>query len=88
VDGRVARKNGTELPLTALEFDLLAAFLQRPGTVLTRHQLLERCWDGHYGDVRVVDVHVANLRKKIEDDPAQPRLLRTVRGAGYKLIAS
>jgi two-component system response regulator ResD len=91
LDTRVATKGGRELELTALEFDLLATLLERPGVVWTRDQLLDRCWDSgttgrYYGESRVVDVHVANLRKKIEHDPGQPELLRTVRGVGYKLV--
>lgn len=71
--------------LTAIEFDLLRALSEHPGWVYSREQLLERVWGyDHLGDSRVVDVHVANLRKKIGDDPSQPRFIRTVRGVGYK----
>ena len=84
LDARVAAKHGRQLELTALEFDLLATFLARPGMVFTREQLLERCWGTRYGEARVVDVHIANLRKKIEDHPAPPQHLLTVRGVGYK----
>ena len=89
LDARVATKHGREVALTALEFDLLATFMQRPGVVLSREQLLDRCWDAqrHYGGLRVVDVHVANLRKKVEDEPGDPALLQTVRGVGYKLVS-
>ena len=92
LDTHVATKNGHELDLTALEFDLLATLLERPGVVWTRDQLLDRCWDSgtngrYHGESRVVDVHVANLRRKIEDDPGRPELLRTIRGVGYKLVA-
>ena len=86
LDARVAAEHGRQLELTALEFDLLATFMARPGVVFTREQLLERCWDSHYGEARVIDVHIANLRKKIEDDPARPQHLLTVRGVGYKLV--
>lgn len=86
-DARAVYKEGQELAVTALEFDLLAVLAERSGRVWSRRQLLERCWaDQYYGDERVVDVHVANLRKKIEDDPGDPKLLKTARGAGYKLV--
>ena len=92
-EARVASKNGVELGLTALEFDLLATFMARPGRVWTREELLDRCWregrlDQHPGDARLVDVHIANLRKKLEDEPGSPRLLQTIRGVGYKLAAN
>lgn len=77
---------GRELSLTAREFDLLKHIAARPGMVFTREQLLEQVWGySYYGDPRVVDVHVAKLRKKVEKDPARPRLIKTVRGVGYKL---
>lgn len=82
---REVRSGGAEVTLTALEFDLLAALASRPGMVFTRGQLLDRVWgETYFGDEHVVDVHVANLRKKIEDDPANPRHVRTVRGVGYR----
>ncbi|HEX2729681.1 MAG TPA: response regulator transcription factor [Rubrobacteraceae bacterium] len=82
---REVRLRGEEVSLTALEFDLLSALASRPGMVFTRRQLLERVWgETYFGDDHVVDVHVANLRKKVEDDPASPRYVRTVRGVGYR----
>jgi two-component system response regulator MtrA len=84
----VVRKGGEELPLTATEFRLLLELARRPGQVFTRDLLLDRVWNYPYlGDSRLVDVAVQRLRSKIEDDPANPRLIRTVRGAGYKLAA-
>lgn len=77
--------DGVVVDLTAIEFDLLRALVEHPGWVYSREQLLERVWGYDYlGDSRVVDVHVANLRKKIGDDPTSPRFVRTVRGVGYK----
>lgn len=77
--------DGVVVDLTAIEFDLLRALVEHPGWVYSREQLLERVWGYDYlGDSRVVDVHVANLRKKIGDDPTNPRFVRTVRGVGYK----
>ena len=82
---REVRRRGAEVSLTALEFDLLSALASRPGLVFTRRQLLERVWDeSYFGSEHVVDVHVANLRKKIEKDLANPRYVQTVRGVGYR----
>jgi two-component system alkaline phosphatase synthesis response regulator PhoP len=77
-------RSGEPVPLTAREFQLLATLAAHPGHVFTRAQLLERVWGDDYYDDHVVDVHVANLRKKIEDDPANPRYVETVRGVGYR----
>ncbi|MGW0506150.1 response regulator [Micromonospora sp. NPDC003241] len=84
----VARRDGVDLPLTITEFRLLLELARRPGQVFTRELLLDRVWDHRYlGDSRLVDVAVQRLRAKIEPDPAHPRLIRTVRGAGYKFTA-
>jgi two-component system, OmpR family, response regulator MtrA len=81
-----AHKSGRELDLTATEFRLLLELARRPGQVFTRDLLLERVWNYPYhGDSRVVDMAVQRLRAKVEDDPAHPALIRTVRGVGYKL---
>jgi two-component system response regulator MtrA len=75
-----------EIPLTATEFRLLSELAGRPGQVLTREMLLQRVWNYDYlGDSRLVDVAVQRLRSKIEEDPGNPRLIRTVRGVGYRL---
>ena len=81
---REVTRNGQPLTLTAREFDLLAALAAHPQRVFTRAQLLEKVWGAEYFDDHVVDVHVANLRRKIEDDPAHPRYVETVRGVGYR----
>jgi two-component system response regulator MtrA len=81
-----ARKGGSELSLTATEFRLLAELARRPGQVFTREVLLRAVWDYDYlGDSRLVDVAVQRLRAKVEDDPAHPALITTVRGVGYRL---
>jgi two-component system, OmpR family, alkaline phosphatase synthesis response regulator PhoP len=72
------------IELTAREFVLLLALARHPGRVFTRPQLLERVWGDAYYDEHVVDVHIANLRKKLEADPAHPHYLETVRGVGYR----
>ena len=80
-----ARRGGEELPLTATEFKLLLELARRPGQVFTRELLLERVWNYEYlGDSRLVDVAVQRLRGKIEDDPKEPRMIKTVRGVGYR----
>lgn len=77
---------GVELDLTAREFEILAALARDPGIVFTREQLLENVWGyDFFGDPRVVDVHMAKLRKKLEPDAAHPRFIQTIRGVGYKL---
>ena len=81
-----ATVDGRTLDLTAREFEILSHLAKRPGMVFTREKLLEQVWGyDFYGDPRVVDVHVAKLRKKIEEDPAHPEYIQTVRGVGYKL---
>ena len=84
--GFTARKDGKDLSLTATEFRLLLEMARRPGQVFTRELLLQRVWNYDYlGDSRLVDVAVQRLRSKLEDDPAHPRMIKTVRGVGYRL---
>lgn len=77
---------GAPVPLTVIEFDLLATLMREPGVVHTRQQLLDRVWGMDYvGDEHVVDVHLANLRRKLGDDASRPSYVETVRGVGYRL---
>jgi DNA-binding response OmpR family regulator len=77
--------NGRFVDLTAKEFDLLAYFLANPGAVLSRDVLLDRVWGVEYpGGTRTVDVHVAQLRRKL----GRPELIRTLRGSGYKAVST
>ena len=86
VDRHTVRVHGTLVTLPLKEFELLEILLTNAGRVLTRTQLIDRVWGSDYvGDTKTLDVHVKRLRAKIEDDPAAPRLLTTVRGLGYKL---
>ena len=79
---RRVRVGGEEIALTPKEFDLLACLAEEPGTVVTRHELLEDVWDPHwYGPTRTLDVHVASVRKKLGD----PGWVETVRGVGFRL---
>jgi two-component system response regulator MtrA len=83
-----ARRGERELDLTATEFKLLLELARRPGQVFTRELLLDRVWNYDYlGDSRLVDVAVQRLRSKVEDDPKQPQLIKTVRGVGYRFDA-
>ena len=85
VAGHVVSRDGVPVPLTPLEFDLLAALARKPGHVFTREQLLEQVWGyRHAADTRLVNVHVQRLRAKVERDPERPELVVTVRGVGYK----
>jgi len=79
---------GREISLPLKEFELLEVFLANVGRVLTREALIDRVWGPYYvGDTKTLDVHVKRLRARIEDDPAHPKRITTVRGLGYKLEA-
>ena len=81
---RTLEKNGTYIELTGKEFDLIELFLNNPGRVYSRENLLDIVWGGDYkGDIRTVDVHVHRLRDKLEDDPSDPKLILTKWGVGY-----
>jgi len=76
---------GMPVTLTTIEFDLLTTLAREPGVVLSRQRLLDRVWGMDYvGDEHVVDVHLANLRRKLGDDAAHPRYIETVRGVGFR----
>jgi len=80
--------NGNLIPLPLKEFELLEFLLRNEGRVLTRGQLIDRVWGGdYYGDTKTLDVHIKRLRSKIEVDPANPVLIQTIRGLGYKFEA-
>ena len=82
--GRRVNCRGKDLELQPKQFDLLTYLARNRGTVLTRDQLLQNVWGYDYvGDTRTVDVHVRWLREKLEEDPANPKLIQTVRGVGY-----
>ena len=82
--GRRVNCRGKELDLQPKQFDLLTYLVRNRGTVLTRDQLLHNVWGYDYaGDTRTVDVHIRWLREKVEEDPASPKLIQTVRGVGY-----
>jgi len=81
------RVDGTAIELTATEFGILAVLARDPGLVVSRTALLDRVWGSEFvADEHLVDVHVANLRRKLGDDPSTPRFIETVRAVGYRLI--
>ena len=80
--------DGDPIPLTRTEFDILAALSTRPGVVWTRRQLIDAVWGEPWvGNDHLVDVHVGHLRRKLGDDPSDPRFVFTVRGVGYRMRA-
>ncbi len=80
--------HGEQLVLTPKEFELLLLLCRSAGLVLSREYILQKLWGyDFYGDTRVVDVHISHLREKLEQDPARPRYIMTVRGVGYKFHA-
>ena len=82
------RVAGKKIQMPLREFELLELFLNNPDRVLTRNQILDRIWGLNYiGDTKTLDVHVKRIRSKIEEDPAHPSALVTVRGLGYKLVS-
>jgi two-component system alkaline phosphatase synthesis response regulator PhoP len=83
--GTEATRDGTPVNLSAREFQLLRYFIEHRGATLSRDELLKQVW-GYSADMytRTVDVHVASLRQKLEDDPKQPKFILTVQGLGYK----
>jgi two-component system response regulator MtrA len=83
--GRTVARDGQDVPLTRTEFDLLVELAGHPGQVMSRDQLLDRIWGYDFlGDSSLVDVVIGRVRAKIERDPANPELILTVRGSGYK----
>jgi two-component system phosphate regulon response regulator OmpR len=84
---RLSGPDGADLKLTAMEFDLLAAFARNPNKVLTRERLLDMAHqrDGEVFD-RSIDVRITRIRRKVERDPAHPEMIKTMRGAGYMFV--
>ena len=85
---RVVTKHGQPVTLAAREFDLLAMLMFHAGAVVRREQIMDEVWDPHwFGSTKTLDVHVAWLRRKLEDDPAHPAYITTVRGVGFRFSA-
>jgi two-component system response regulator RegX3 len=88
IDRHQVTVNNVTVNLPLKEFELLEFLMRNSGRVLTRGQLIDRVWGGdYYGDTKTLDVHIKRLRSKIEDDPANPVLIQTIRGLGYKFEA-
>ncbi|MCX6445135.1 MAG: response regulator transcription factor [Actinobacteria bacterium] len=88
VDRHQVSVNDVLINLPLKEFELLEFLMRNEGRVLTRGQLIDRVWGGdYYGDTKTLDVHIKRLRSKIEEDPANPTLIHTIRGLGYKFEA-
>jgi two-component system response regulator RegX3 len=86
IDRHQVSINGIPASLPLKEFELLEFLMRNAGRVLTRMQLIDRVWGSDYvGDTKTLDVHIKRLRAKIEDDPANPKIIQTVRGLGYKM---
>lgn len=85
ISARTVTKEGLDISLTVKEFDLLKALVKSPGRVFTRENLFDIVWNESIFDTRTVDVHISNLRDKIEEDPAKPELIKTKWGVGYYL---
>ncbi|MCI8622298.1 MAG: response regulator transcription factor [Provencibacterium sp.] len=82
---RSLHKNGQEIDLTQVEFQIMEFFMSNPGSALERGEILNKVWgEGYFGDVKIVDVNIRRLRMKIEDKPSEPQYLVTVWGFGYK----
>jgi DNA-binding response OmpR family regulator len=89
VNRHAATLDDRPLPLTPSEFRLVTLLAGEPGRVFTREELVRHLWQSDFlGDRRAIDVHISNLRRKLERNPRQPQRLITVRGAGYKLMAN
>ncbi|MBQ8027964.1 MAG: response regulator transcription factor [Clostridia bacterium] len=87
IDKGVAKRDGADVYLSALEYRLFLVFLNNPDTVLTRERLLSEIWDasGDFVNDNTLTVYIKRLREKVEKDPQNPRIICTVRGLGYKL---
>lgn len=83
----IVKKNGVEIFLSALEYRLLLVFINNPDSIITRQRLLDELWDaaGEFVNDNTLTVYIKRLREKVEDDPAKPKMILTVRGMGYRL---
>ena len=89
LDTREATRGGEALQLTLKEFELLRMLMEEAGKVVRRTDLMDEIWDPNwYGSMKTLDVHVSSLRKKIDDDPADPRYIKTVRGVGFRFASA
>jgi two-component system response regulator RegX3 len=88
LDTREVHKAGEPMQLTLKEFELLRMLMEEAGRVVRRGDLMDQIWDPNwYGSMKTLDVHVSSLRKKLADDPAEPRYIKTVRGVGFRFAS-
>ena len=86
-NSRILTKNGKELNLTQVEYQIMELFMKNQNTALDRNRILTEIWgDNYYGDIKIVDVNIRRLRMKVEDVPSDPKYLTTVWGFGYKWV--
>jgi DNA-binding response OmpR family regulator len=86
---RTVTKSGEPIELAAKEFDLLRMLMSRAGEVVGREEIMDEVWDPHwFGSTKTLDVHISWLRKKIENDPANPTYITTVRGVGFRFASA
>ena len=84
-DANKLLKNDVEVELTPTEYSLLKVFMENPGKALKRDELLNAVWgEDYFGDTKTLDVHIRRLREKIEDNPSEPRHIKTIWGSGYR----
>jgi two-component system response regulator RegX3 len=89
LDARTVTKAGSLLHLAAREFDLLSLLMRNAGRVVRREEIMDEVWDPHwFGSTKTLDVHIAWLRKKLDDDPADPRYITTIRGVGFRFAGA
>jgi DNA-binding response OmpR family regulator len=84
IDGRSLAKDGKDLGLSPREFELFSFLFRNPGAVFSTRELYKKVWDQNYGDIMTVSVHIQRLRRKVEEESAAPRWIKTVRGFGYR----
>ncbi|HVM11873.1 MAG TPA: response regulator transcription factor, partial [Actinomycetota bacterium] len=88
-EARLVTKDGEPVALAAREFDLLRLLMENAGRVLRREEIMDEVWDPHwFGPTKTLDVHISWLRKKLEDDAAEPRYITTVRRVGFRFAAA
>ena len=89
LDTRDVTMAGTPIQLTVKEFELLRMLMEEAGRVVRRTELMDEVWDPNwFGSTKTLDVHVSSLRKKLDDDPSDPRYIKTVRGVGFRFASS
>jgi DNA-binding response OmpR family regulator len=89
LDARTVTRAGSPLHLAAREFDLLSLLMRNTGRVVRREEIMDEVWDPHwFGSTKTLDVHIAWLRKKLDDDPADPRYITTIRGVGFRFAGT